>query len=111
MQVKTSRLGVAAYLAPDGPLTGETISTLEMSVGDARAHGMHDLVIDLRLVSFIDSRGLEYLLDLAFALRQQSGSLRLANPGLICKDVLIITGVDQSIPVFENVESAGGSFL
>jgi len=111
VQVRTSRLGVATYLAPDGPLTRETLAALEAGVAEARAKGAVDLVVDLRRVPFADSRALEYLLDLSAELRRKDGSLRLANPGEICRDILAVTGLDQSIPVFADLESAGGSFL
>ncbi len=111
MQVKTSRLGVATYLAPDGALTAESVADLAAGAADARARGATDFVIDLRQVPHLDSRGLECLLDLADELRQAGGSLRLANPGKVVQDTLSITAVDQSIPVFGDLESAGGSFL
>jgi anti-anti-sigma factor len=111
MQVRTNRMGVATYLAPDGALVMDSLAPLETAVTDARTHGAGDLVVDLRLVPFIDSRGLEYLLDLAIDLRQRGGSLRLAYPDAICKDILTVTGLDQTIAVFQDIASAGGSFL
>jgi len=111
MQVRTNRMGVATYLAPDGALVAESLAALETAVTEARAHGASDIVVDLRLVPFIDSRGLERLLDLAIDLRQRGGSLRLAYPDAICKDILAITGLDQTIAVFQDVAGAGGSFL
>jgi anti-sigma B factor antagonist len=111
MRVKTNRLGVATYLTPDGALIEDQLPVLAESVADARARGAPELVVDLRQVPYIDSKGLEYLLDLATELRQAGGSLRLANPTAICKDVFAITGLDQTIPVFEDLESAGQSFL
>lgn len=111
MQVRTRRLGVATYLAPDGPLTADTFAALSAAAIDARARGASDLVVDLGQVPFLDSRCLEGLLDLSDELRAAGGSLRLANPGRTCQDILAITSIDQSIPVFADLESAGGSFL
>ena len=60
---------------------------------------------------FLDSAGLEALLDLAGRLREEGGSLRLANPNALCREVLVLTGLDQSIPVHDNLAGAGRSFL
>ncbi|MCK4305105.1 MAG: STAS domain-containing protein [Candidatus Eisenbacteria sp.] len=111
MQVKTKRLGVATYLTPDGPLIEENLASLDECVQAARAHAPANLVIDLHLVPFFDSSGLEYVLDLATSLQETGGSLRLAGASSICRDVLEITRLDQAISVFEDLESAGRSFL
>ena len=111
MQVKTTELGVATYLAPDGALVEKILPTLEKSAQAARAKGALNLVIDLRQVPAFDSPGLEFLLDLSDSLRDAGGSLRLAAPNALCAEVLAITRLAQSIPVFEDIESAGRSFL
>ncbi len=111
MKVKTTKLGVAAYLAPDGTLIEESLPSLADAVRLERESGTTDLVIDLRRVSFLDSAALEFILDLAATLRESGGSLRLAGPSQVTRDVLAITRVDQSISVFDDIESAGRSFL
>ena len=111
MQVKSSRLGVATYLVPDGPVVGEALPVLEATVAETRTAGAVEIVIDLRQVAALDSRALEYLLDLSTELRQQGGSVRLAHPTAVVKEVLAITGLDATIPVFADIESAGRSFL
>ena len=111
MQVRTSKLGVAHYLTPEGALVQENLPALAARIQELRAGGASKLVVDLRHVPFFDSAGLEFLLDLASALREADGSLRLANPNPLCREVLTLTGLDASIPVHENLASAGSSFL
>lgn len=111
MQVKTRKLGVATYLIPDGALIEENLTALEEAARKAREHSPANLVLDLRLVPFFDSLALEYLLDLATGLQEEGGSLRLAGARPICKEVLAITKLDQAIPVYEDSDSAGRSFL
>jgi anti-sigma B factor antagonist len=111
MKVKTTRLGVAAYLAPDGALVEESLTSLADAVRQQRESGTTDVVIDLRRVSFLDSAALEFVLDLASSLRDAGGSLRLAGPSQVTRDVLAITRVDQSVSVYDDIESAGRSFL
>ncbi len=111
MQVRTSKLGVAIYLTPDSPLIEENVAALKESVSEARGQGMANLVIDLHRVPFFDSRGLEYLVELANTLVETGGSLRLVGANDLCKDVLAVTRIDQTISVYEDLESAGRSFL
>jgi anti-sigma B factor antagonist len=111
MKVKTTKLGVATYLAPDGPLTEENVRYLSESIESEREKGSVNLVVDLRNVPFLDSRGLEYLFDSAVNLRELGGSLRVVNANSVCKDVFSITRVDQTVLVCEDLESAGRSFL
>jgi anti-anti-sigma factor len=111
MQVRTTRLGVAVYLTPDGPLVEDALPDLEAAVRQARAQGATNLVLDLRLVPVCDSRGIEFLADLAVALRSAGGSLRLAQVPPLCQEILAITRLDLTIPIHEDLASAGGSFL
>ena len=111
MKIKATKLGVASYLAPDGALVEESLPSLAEAVRLERENGTTDLVIDLRRVAFLDSAALEFMLDLATALRGAGGSLRLAAPSQVARDVLAITRIDQSISVYDDVESAGRSFL
>jgi len=111
MQVKTTRLGVATYLSPDGALAEENLSDLETAARQVRSTGAVHLVVDLRHVPYCDSRGLEFLLDLASSLRTAGGSLRLAQPAPLCQEIFTITRLDQAIPVHEDLASAGRSFL
>ncbi len=111
MQVRSNRLGVATYLTPDGALVEENLTDLEKEVQAARAAGASNLVVDLHRVTFCDSPSLEYLLDLCTSLREEGGSLRLAAAQSTTKEVLTITRLDQSIPVYDDLESAGRSFL
>ena len=70
-----------------------------------------DVTIDAWVVAFCDSAGLELLVDLATELRDEGGSLQLANPNPLCREVLAITRLDETIPIHEDLESAGRSFL
>ncbi len=111
MQIKAANLGVATYLTPDGALVEKNLPALGESIQQARQRGTVNLVLDLHKVPFFDSRGLEFLLDLVTELQEQGGALRLANPSQVCKDILKMTRLDQSIAVYIDLESARRSFL
>lgn len=111
MEVKTTKLGVVTYLTPSEALTEGKVKALDKSV---RAQDLGDppnIVLDMRNVPFIDSQGLEFILDLSVELKEAGGSLRLANANSTCKDILSLTKLDRTIIVCEDVETAGRSFL
>jgi anti-anti-sigma factor len=111
MQVKTTKLGVATYLAPAGALIEENLGDLAHAAGAARDQGALNLVLDLKRVPVFDSFGLEFILDLARGLQEEGGSLRLAAPTPLAREVLAITRLDRMLSVYEDLESAGRSFL
>jgi len=111
MQVKTTRLGAATYLAPDGPLTEDNLPDLEAAVRQARSGGAAQLVLDLSRVPCCDSRGLEFIADLAESLRALGGALQLAQPAPLCAQILAITRLDTTIPIHPDLASAARSFL
>ena len=111
MQVRVTRMGSATFLVPDGALIESNLQPLKESAHTAVHGGSSKLVVDLRRVPLLDSRGLEFLLDLASELRQSDGGLRIANANPLCRDILAITRVDQAVPSFDNLESAAESFL
>lgn len=111
MQVRTTQLGVAVYLAPDSAIVEEGVDDLSRAVHEGVGHGMTNVVLDMKNVPVVDSAGLEFLLDLSQRLREEGGSLRIANVRPICKDIFAITEVDQVVPVYEDLDGAGRSFL
>jgi anti-sigma B factor antagonist len=111
MQVRVSKMGIATYLVPDGAMIENNLQPLKDSTQTALQGGASKIVLDLRRVPLLDSRGLEFLLDLAAELRKNGGALRLANANALCRDILAITRMDQAVPTFENLEGASESFL
>ena len=67
--------------------------------------GGHDVVLDLREVSFIDSEGLRVLMRAAMALGG-SGTLVLAEPSRSVIRLLALTGVEGILP---NLRVRGGT--
>lgn len=111
MIVNSAEMGVAVYLTPDGAIVHDNVEMLERSVRKADEKGHTHVVVDLRHVSYIDSSGLEFFVDLSANLRDGGGSLLLANASPLCREILAVTGADRGIPIHDDLESAGRSFL
>ena len=111
MQIRSSKLGVAVYIAPDAALIEETLPAFKAAIAENSGEGHFHLVVNMHQVNYIDSCCLEYLSDLASELRLGGGSLRIAGPNPLCSDILHITRIDELVHVYADIESAGRSFM
>ncbi len=65
-----------------------------------------DLVLDLEAVPFIDSAGLEYLLDLQEKFAEKLGRIKLVNLNENIAEILYVTRLDNAFERFEDVPEA-----
>ena len=63
--------------------------------------GVHDAVVDLRAVTFMDSTGLRMLLSADRIAREQGARLWIVPGGPPVRQVLEITGMDKVLPLVE----------
>lgn len=106
----TSESGRFTVLATSQPLLEQQIPALGRDIDAAVAAGRIRIVLDLGQVPFIDSSGLELLLETARRLRAAGGRLRLLNPNPLCSEILAATRLDREIEVFFDLHQAGRSF-
>ncbi len=64
------------------------------------------LVLNLRLVKFLNSTALGSMIKAFKRFKAEGGDLCIAEPSLIAKDVLTKVGVDRIIPMFTNGDEA-----
>jgi anti-anti-sigma factor len=108
MQVTTTKLGPVVYLTPSGALVESNLHDLEKGLAQADAEGPLNLVLDMRDSLVMDSKGLEFLLDLSARLKDSGGSLRLSNVNATCKTILRITRLDGLIALSDESEEGPG---
>ncbi|MEM9346535.1 MAG: STAS domain-containing protein [Planctomycetota bacterium] len=109
--ITEQRHGAVAVLKPDGPCIqelGESLS--EAAIGHARSL-MGRLVIDLSASPYIDSLGLESLLDLADEIDHRGQTLRLAGVSATVREVLDLTGLTNRFEFHDDTNLAVRSFL
>jgi anti-sigma B factor antagonist len=68
---------------------------------ELRGKDVHDVEIDLRRVSFIDSTGLRMLVDVERIARERELTLRIVRGGSAVERVLQITGLDKVLPLVD----------
>jgi len=65
------------------------------------------LIVDLAAVTYLDSRGVHLLFELANRLRMRHQQLRLVVPSrALIRRVLVLTHVDAVIPLHQDVDDA-----
>jgi len=106
-----SRQGAVDVLEGRGPLNSDSTETVRELLARCIAHGQPRVVFSLEDVPLLDSAGLELLLDARDQCRQRGGTLALAAPNSLCRDILHVTGLDRSIDLHEDVLTAVGSFV
>lgn len=103
-----TRVGAYTYLAPCGTLT-EThlLDALDRAVTACIEAHETQLILDLSQVPAIYGEGLERLLGYRNRLRPLGGWLRLNAPTPLIRDILIITGLDRQLEIFDAQSNTG----
>lgn len=111
MQIETERQGAVTVLTPRGPVVAEDADVLRSQGSRAIAESMGRMVINASAVVYVDSRGIEALLDLADELADAGRVLKLCACNETVREVLEITETSAMLEHFEDVPSAVRSFL
>lgn len=104
------RQGAVDVIRTDDVLGREQVEPLWPLVEQALRSGQPQLVVDLRDVRLIDSKGLEFLLDARDRCLRKGGLLRVACSRTLPREVLRVTGLDELMEVFPDAMAAAGSF-
>lgn len=83
-----------------------TYDQLRNALESEAGRGVALLVVDLSGLEFMDSTGVQILLDIRVMMDDRGGKLVLAAPQATVARVLNLVGADQLIPVYETVEEA-----
>jgi anti-anti-sigma factor len=112
-QLRVSVSGGDSYIVVT--LAGEsdvyTYDQLRGALEAEAGRGIALLVVDLAELEFMDSTGVQVLLDVRVLMHDRGGKLALARPQNTVARVLNLVGADQLIPVYPSVEEAVGTPL
>lgn len=111
MKLDVSKLGSVTVLTPRGPLTQGDAEDFAGSAEETRVRTNGRLVLDLAQVPYLDSRGVEVLMDLADRQLDGGQTMRVAACPELCREILELTGVAGMLDLFDTPESAVRSFL
>lgn len=80
------------------------------AVAGCLENGQPRVVFDLSGIPLIDSAGLESLLDARDLCQKRGGTMVLARPNPLCRDILRVNGFDKELQIFDDSVKAMGSF-
>ena len=111
MEIQQNNHGAVTVLKPIGPLCEEDADAVKTQTIEASARNLGRVVLDASAVPYIDSRGLEVLVEVAEALSQGGQALKLCGANEVLREVVELTDVAPLIEQFPDVNTAVRSFL
>ncbi|MEM7623916.1 MAG: STAS domain-containing protein, partial [Planctomycetota bacterium] len=109
MNITTKQHGALLVVTPDGPINQETTAAFATTASEATRTAAGRVAFDLARVPFIDSEGLEALLDAADRLESIGHTARLVHASDIVSEVLELVGVDRRFQYFVSLAEAAGA--
>ncbi len=106
MKVQTQAHGNATVLIAHGPLVGDDAIDLRRTIETTASSKARRLVIDLTDVPYLDSGGIELLLELCGTQLSPHQRPKLAALSETCLETLELTDALPRLEVFDTVENA-----
>ena len=87
-------------------LTYQNCEEVEATFKDYLDQQKNEIIIDFSKISFLDSAGLELLLDMHNELKQRGGALKLSHLNELCIDILKATQLINVFRIYEDMNKA-----
>jgi len=111
MDIEEQSQGAVLVLKPKGPLVTDDAEEFKNRLGEVFTNSLGRFVVDAAEVPYIDSRGLEVLVESAGDMSQSGQTLKLCSVGETLREVLDMTGLDSLFEFYEDVNAGSRSFL
>ena len=86
-------------------------SLLHKEIDSLVAAGVVHVVLNLRLVKFINSIALGAIVKASKGLTAVDGQLVISRPSSFCRDIIDAVGLERVVPVHDTDEEAGAALL
>lgn len=111
MEIQEIRQGAVTVLKPMSAICQGDAAEFKSRAADVRQRSLGRFIVDASAVAFVDSQGLEALVDVTDELAKSGQALRLCAVNETLREVLELTGVAGSFEYYEDVNTAVRSFL
>ncbi len=111
MKLHQQRHGAVTLLKPDGPISESAVVEFERALRELLGSNLGRVVVDMSEVPFIDSKGLEALLDISDTLGDSGQALKLCAVNKTVRQIFELTELDSNFDHFDTINSAVRSFL
>jgi anti-anti-sigma factor len=111
MNLQEHTRGPLLVLRPEGPLIGDDADGFKDGALEAFRRSIGRFVVDAAAVPYVDSRGLEALVEVNQQMASGGQILKLCGLTPTVRQVLELTGLSRQFDYFEDVTAAARSFL
>lgn len=111
MKIKKTKMGLISYIEPEIPIAKEWVKEFKNALEDCFKDNEFKIVINFHSVPYIDSDGLDVLLDTLGEVRRRGGSIKISDPNPVCQDIFIAARLNALFEIYNNIDKAGRSFL
>jgi len=109
MSIQIQQHGSVYRIELEGPL--DTAGTAAINAEfTAHCNSKPNVIVDLGKVSYIASIGIRLLVTGAKAQSKIGGKMVLMRPDELARRILKTTGIDELMPVYENLQDATAAF-
>ncbi len=84
---------------------------LQEEIDGIQKTGVHHVVLNLRMVKFINSTALGAIIKASKALTGAGGKLVISRPSAFCRDIIEKVGLDRVVPIFDTDEDAAAALV
>ena len=111
MEIKQQQQGAVMVLRPDGPVAGDDADQFLLDVHGVLSDSRGRIVLDATDIAFVDSRGLEALLEVSEEMARGGRTPKLSCVNETVRLVLELTELSPKFEYFDDVNVAVRSFL
>jgi anti-anti-sigma factor len=111
VEIATQRQGAVTVVQPQGALLEADADQVKSTLLQTASANLGRVVLDMEAIPFVDSRGLEVMVEVSEELSEGGQVLKLCGANKTVREVLEITELAAQFEYFEDASSAARSFL
>ncbi len=111
MEFNEQKQGAVVVFRPSGAITGDDAGVFAGRFRTAMNTSMGKCVLDAAEISYIDSAGLEALLDLSDEMNDLGRGLKISHVNDTLRETFELTNIASAFEYFDDINAAVRSFL
>ena len=111
MKIQETKQGAVTVIKPAGPLTGADAVEFRTAALRVLETNLGRFLVDMTAIAFVDSGGLESLVDVTEELQKSGQMLKLCSTNKTIREVFTLTGISPLFEHFDDVNTGVRSFL
>jgi len=109
-KIGIKKVGASNVVDPGKSLIYQNCKELEDLIKGLVGQNQTRIILDCKNMSFMDSKGLELLLQLHNELKSRGGAIKIAGLNAVCRDILLSTRLINVFFVYEDIAEALRSY-